>query len=404
MTTKWPQLPLSEAVTQIRMNAQIQNDQFYELWSVPAFQYGVPETVLGESIGSGKFVVQQGDVLLSKINPRINRVWLVEKPARHLDQIASTEWIVLRPREAEIDSRYLVYALSSPHFREVFTSNVTGTTGSHTRGKASVALEYEIPFPPLDEQKRIVAKLDAAMEEFDRLNANLEQQLSQLTDFDSALLSEMLTDPRHTPEPAVTTKWPVLPLSEVTELITRGIAPKYATQAGVVVINQRCIRDQSVNLDSARLHDADVKPVADSKYVQHGDGLVNSTGVGTLGRTAVFDSKTVDTRVTVDSHVTIVRPKQGLFVTGFLRYALELCEGAFVEHSTGSGGQTELSRSAVGNELIPLPPLVEQKRIVATLDEAALSSSSLRSNILDRKKSASELQSSILAAAFAGVL
>ena len=53
---------------------------------------------------------------------------------------------------------------------------------------------------------------------------------------------------------------------------------------------------------------------------------------------------------------------------------------------------------------VPLPPLDEQKRIVAQLDEAALTSASLRSNILDRKKSASELQSIILTAAFAGAL
>src|SRR4051812_22138218 len=70
-------------------------DQVFELWSVPSFPTGQPEHVAGGTIGSNKQRVRPGDVLLCKINPRINRVWVVGEPAG-LPQIASTEWIVLR--------------------------------------------------------------------------------------------------------------------------------------------------------------------------------------------------------------------------------------------------------------------------------------------------------------------
>ena len=49
----------------------------FEVYSVPSFDTGYPEYLLGSEIASNKQVVQKGDVLLCKINPRINRVWIV---------------------------------------------------------------------------------------------------------------------------------------------------------------------------------------------------------------------------------------------------------------------------------------------------------------------------------------
>ena len=53
-------------------------EQIYELYSVPSFETGYPEIVRGKDIGSTKITVEEGDVLVCKINPRINRVWVVK--------------------------------------------------------------------------------------------------------------------------------------------------------------------------------------------------------------------------------------------------------------------------------------------------------------------------------------
>ena len=52
-------------------------DQLFELYSVPSFDSDYPEIVSGAEIGSAKVTVEEGDVLICKINPRINRVWVV---------------------------------------------------------------------------------------------------------------------------------------------------------------------------------------------------------------------------------------------------------------------------------------------------------------------------------------
>ena len=70
-------------------------DQTFELYSVPIFETERPEIVKGAEIGSAKQTVQKGDVLLCKINPRINRVWKVEGYTDY-PLIASSEWVVIR--------------------------------------------------------------------------------------------------------------------------------------------------------------------------------------------------------------------------------------------------------------------------------------------------------------------
>ncbi|MBU2805208.1 restriction endonuclease subunit S [Acidithiobacillus ferridurans] len=165
--------------------------------------------------------------------------------------------------------------------------------------------------------------------------------------------------------------WHVEPLSKVCQLINRGISPVYLDDGGTAVLNQKCIRDHSINYDLGRRHCVTTKRVSADKLVRVGDVLVNSTGTGTLGRVAqVRDEPHEPT--TVDSHVTIVRPKDGLFFPEFFGYALIAIENQIQEGGEGCGGQTELARSKLANDYhVSFPTSIpEQRRIVAILDEA----------------------------------
>lgn len=86
----------------------------FSLFSVPIFPEGKPETLNADEIGSSKQFVETDDILVCKINPRINRVWKV--PARgNFDQIASSEWIVVRQKD--LNSQYLTWYFRSDSFR-----------------------------------------------------------------------------------------------------------------------------------------------------------------------------------------------------------------------------------------------------------------------------------------------
>src|SRR4051812_30047281 len=65
-------------------------EEEFELYSVPRFPEKAPEVVFGKDVGSNKQLVQPRSVLLCKINPRINRAWVVGDFTPHT-KIASTE-------------------------------------------------------------------------------------------------------------------------------------------------------------------------------------------------------------------------------------------------------------------------------------------------------------------------
>ena len=186
-------------------------------------------------------------------------------------------------------------------------------------------------------------------------------------------------------------------LGDICELITRGISPKYTEdeKLGVTVLNQKCIRNKAVLYEFGRLHSLSVKSVNESKFVKSGDVLVNSTGHGTLGRTALAEN--VDKPLLVDSHVTILRPVEGLFEPRYFAYLIGQSENDFIDMATGTSGQTELPRALLNEYKVSYEPsLEEQRRIVARLDAAFEKISAAEVLTQQNLDNVSALQKSIL--------
>nr|WP_223813588.1 hypothetical protein [Geobacillus zalihae] len=101
------------------------SEEVFELYSVPSYDLGEPEYIKGKEIGSNKQVVKENEILLCKINPRINRVWIVLNNRGKYRQLASTEWIVISENKV-IYPKYLLFLLKAPYFRKLITSNVSG--------------------------------------------------------------------------------------------------------------------------------------------------------------------------------------------------------------------------------------------------------------------------------------
>lgn len=163
----------------------------------------------------------------------------------------------------------------------------------------------------------------------------------------------------------MSSEWNSVEISSICSLIKRGISPKYSENVGLLVINQKCIRDQRLNLEKSRRNDLSAKQVSDEKYIRMGDVLINSTGVGTLGRVAQV--KAILEPTTVDSHVTIVRPDPSLVDINYFGWAIRSKESFIESLGEGSTGQTELSRIRIGEVKIFLPPLKQQQAIADIL-------------------------------------
>lgn len=132
-------------------------DTVFEMYSVPIYETGHPEFLRGDEIASNKAVVQKNDILLCKINPRINRVWVVSDESDKMN-IASSEWIVIR--NSEYNPEFLAWYFRTPKFQKLMTSEVTGIGGSLTRAQPKCVAEYPVPVLDRVKQDEIVAILN----------------------------------------------------------------------------------------------------------------------------------------------------------------------------------------------------------------------------------------------------
>ena len=149
-------------------------------------------------------------------------------------------------------------------------------------------------------------------------------------------------------------------INDLSLYINRGIAPKYTEDKtnSIIVINQKCIRDYKVDLEDSRLHDLKLSSVTKEKILNKYDILINSTGVGTLGRVAQYYGETG--ACTIDSHVTIVRPNSQIIDPIYFGYLIKSKQKTIESFSEGTTGQTELSRDAVKGLKLKI---VEDKKI-----------------------------------------
>ncbi len=169
----WEVIALQEINTYcpVSVNPALNPETTYELYSVPIYESGYPEIIKGKEIGSTKQQIQMDDILISKINPRINRVWRNHKYTDYLT-ICSSEWIVFRNNN--LYAPYMQIYFSSPFFRKYMLSNVSGVGGSLMRAQPKSVRKYPVIIPPYDEQKRIVTLCNSILEQLASIKLDIE--------------------------------------------------------------------------------------------------------------------------------------------------------------------------------------------------------------------------------------
>jgi len=145
----WVPRPLSTiaAIGRETVSPASMPDEAFDHYSIPAFDAGrTPVRELGTGILSNKTLVPHGAVLLSKLNPEIPRVWLVDADPS-VRSICSTEFLVLSSIE-EANRAFLYSVVTDPGFRRRMEAQVTGTSKSHQRVKPQSVLDAEVLLPP----------------------------------------------------------------------------------------------------------------------------------------------------------------------------------------------------------------------------------------------------------------
>lgn len=258
------------------------------------------------------------------------------------DTIVDGHMIIIRAND-KVSQKYLGYAMKA-HQWEVLQLD-EGSTGQTELNRERLLDEIMISYPTSFALQETIVKtlegIDRKLLINEKVNDNLQQQAAAIFRswfVDCAPFGGKAPD-----------EWENVTLEDITALVSRGITPKYADDTDQIVINQKCIRNHTIDLSLARTH---TPKIINEKWLRFGDLLINSTGDGTLGRAAQvwFQPK----NLTVDSHVTIARPAKENLIFYIGLWGI-LHEKEIESLHTGSTGQTELPRDRVKAMELLLP-------------------------------------------------
>ena len=307
-------------------------EQQHAIYGSRQFRFHISENKYMEM---KRFSIQPDDIIIS-CSGTVGKVSIITKD----DPIGiiSQALLLLRVNVDIIDPLFLCYFFRSYEGYNAIVSRSSGSVQVNI-SKREVIEQIPLRLPDIQTQRRIVSILNSLDQKIvcnAKINDNLQQQAV-------AIFRQWFSV---NPE---SEKWPVVTLDRLTLLISRGIAPKYDDDSTQIVLNQKCIRDHYIDTLLARRH----KPkVINEKWLQYGDLLLNSTGEGTLGRAAQVWF--VPENMTVDSHVTIIRPQNQLLLFYIGLWGISHEREIEALH-TGSTGQTELPRDRVKAMELRLP-------------------------------------------------
>ena len=346
------------------------------------------EMVPQKDLGPSTYFFERGTLLYSKLRPYLNKVVVADATG-----FATTELVPLRCRPDMVCPVYLAHYLRSPEFLQFANMVVAGA--KMPRMVMSEFWKYEVPLPPLPEQRRIAAILDQA----DALRAKRREALAQLDRLTQAIFVEMFGDFKQDPK-----RWPVEPLGELATDMKIGLVRSSEAFGEDAEFETPYVRMNAIGRSGDFLPDlvqrTSVTPKELSEYrLQVGDILFNTRNSKELvGKTAIFREAG---DYVYNNNLMRIRFDQRVNA----EYAAQCILTPFVQHELDmrKSGTTNVF-AIYGRELntlpVPLPPLELQQKFA--LRVAAIQAT--RSRMQTATSEASRLFTSLQHRAFRGEL
>ena len=347
--------------------------------------------ILRESAGptedegkSTTFAFDGRHILYGKLRPYLNKVALPDFQGR-----CTTELIPLLPTNTE--RALLAWALRR---QETVDAAMSGKTGSRMpRANMDELLCLEIPLPPLSEQKRIAAILNEQIAAVEGARAAAEAQLEAAKGLPAAYLRAVFNSPE-------AQEWPKKRLRDVAKLERGKFTPRPRNdpryyggpypwiQTGEVESAKKYITSYKNTLNEQGLSVSKVFP----------KGTLVITIAATIGAVGIlsFDSCMPDSLVGIT-------PKEGVSETEYLYYLLVFARD-HLESIAPQMAQANLKLGLLEPLEIPLPPLSEQQRIVAVLNEQVVAAERTRKALEEQLDTMNKLPAALLRRAFSGEL
>ncbi len=258
--------------------------------------------------------------------------------------------------------------------------------------------EIKIPVPPLEEQKRIVAKLDAVFEKIDSSIEKLNRDFERINELIQSFFSDFFDMSK-----GLRTGWKHKTVEEISEKIQSGFAcsKKNETPNGYVHLRTNNV-GTNFKLNLSEIVKIKPKLVDDRRNkLNRGDIIFNNTNSQELvGKTCLINE---ELNFAYSNHLTIIKLKDGVFPAIVVYYFQYLHKTGFFSRLCKRWiGQAGINNTRLKDIKVPIPSIKEQKKMIAKMDSISEKREEIQAK-LDNSQ-LHNLKSSILDAAFRGKL
>jgi len=304
-------------------------------------------------------VCRTGEFLVAEIDAKVGGCGVV--PESLNGAIVSSHYFLFVVDEAKLDRRFLDFFIRTPAFREQVAAQ--GSTNYAAIRPAHV-LGYEIPLPPLMEQRRVVARIEQLAAQIHQARA-LRQQAAE--EVEAIPLSKLSAVFGREASRGGTTR-----LEELLVEAGYGSSEKCDTEraeGATPVLRIPNVASERISLSDlkyARLNGRD----SDRLFLSEGDVLVVRTNgsLDLVGRSAVVPK--LNEPMAFASYMIRLRFDRNRIAPDYAQRMLQHLRvaGVLVDFARTTAGQYNVSLGRLRAAEIPVPPLSEQRRIVAELD------------------------------------
>lgn len=310
-------------------------------------------------VAKGYTPFEYGDILLAKITPCFENMKIGQ--ARTSTELAwgSTEFHVMRPKDGVLDNRYLLHFLRQPWVLELGELRMTGSAGQRRVPKRFLD-ELEIPLPPIEEQRRIGAVLDAA----DALRAKRRQTLARLDTLTQAVFIDMFGPPGSNQQ-----RYEIAPMIELVDPdrpITYGILkPGEDISDGVPYVRVLDMVDGSIDADGLKRTTPEISSQYSRSILERGDLLMSIRGH--VGRLASVSREVAGANITQDTARLAITGAEPTYILECLRSVeIQRWMAVFTKGAAVRG----INLTDVKKIPVPLPPRAQQRRFAKLVDRA----------------------------------
>ena len=381
----------------------------------PVFHYSIPVIQLtgdgqhedGSEIDSGKLVVTEPQVLVSKLNPRKGTV-CIALPQGVLT-VCSSEFVPLLPRRADI--RFVWYLVQTENYRTRLESLVESATKSHQRASPSDIYRVTWAFPTKEEQGGIATFLDHETAKIDALIAEQQRLIELLQEKRQAVISHAVTKGLNPNAPMkdsgiewlgeVPEHWEVRRISSLSTKITNGyVGPTrdILVDSGVRYLQSLHIKNNSIAFNDAYFVKKEWSDAHAKSILQEGDVLIVQTG--DIGQAAVVPKEFEGCNCHA---LIIVAPVREVLTGDWLGWVLNSDYGFHSLLSIQTGAlHPHLNCGDVKDLSVPIPPLNEQREVSEAIVDRIGSITSLLDEATIAIALLQERRSALISAAVTG--